>query len=152
MHTGVRAAGGLLALLVAWTHLLHPTNGLPRLLLYMEVGTLYDPRPPLFVASSLLILAGIALAIAGRYRRVIYVGGIVLMVGHLFIYVGWHSVLDHGAFWPYIEPFPHEGLPLLDSMYRHLADDRLALVSKLSEAGLAILLVVLTIEESRTGD
>lgn len=141
--------GGLLAVLIAWVHLLHPRLGLSRLLLYLDVGTLYDPRPPLFVASAILIGIGIGLWLVDLRRDVVYVGGLLLMASHLAGYVAWHTVLDHGVFWPHIEPHGHDHAGPLLTMVTHLATDELALVSKLAEAALFVVIAVILLIERR---
>lgn len=146
-----RAIAGLTALLVAWIHLLHPRLGLTRLLLYLQVGTVYDPRPPVFVLISLVIFVGLGLGLTRQRRGPLYVGGIILMSGLLLAYVAWHSVLDHGAFWPHIEPPPATDahLGLLRSMFLHLQTDPIVALSKLGETSTLILLVILLWFEQR---
>lgn len=139
----LRAVAALLALTVAWVHLLHPRLGLGRLLLYLQVGTLYDPRPPLFVLASVVIFVGLGLGVLGTRRRPLYLGGIVLMATFLGGYLSWHTVLEHGAFWPYIEELGHRDLGVLTSIRLHLQDDAIALVSKTAELLLLMVLVVL---------
>ena len=141
--TLARASAGLLALLVAWIHLLHPRLGFGRLLVYLEVGTLYDPRPPLFVAASLLVMVGVGLGLLGSYRRQLYLGGIALMIVMLVGYVAWHTVLDHGGFWPHLHAHAHDHHGVVETMVIHLANDRVALVSKVSEVVLLVLLLAL---------
>lgn len=138
---------GLLALLIAWIHLLHPRLGLPRLLLYIELGTLYDPRPPLFVASAIVIFLGIVTWFYTDRRNVLYAGGIVLVIVYTPGYVAWHTVLEHGAFWPHIEAHAHHETGTLETVFNHLRNDPLALLSKTAELGLGILLAGLFFRE-----
>ena len=147
----LRASAGLLAILVAWLHLLHPEYGTQRLLLYVELGTLYDPRPPLFVLSGLAIFVGVVLAFYDVYRRPIYLAGIALMLTYLLGYVAWHTVLNHGAFWPHIEPHHHHDVGVLESMVDHLRADVIALVSKTAEVTLLAVLFVLYLGDDDNG-
>ncbi len=139
----LRIAAGALAIFVGWVHVLHPDYGYFQLLLYVEFGTVYDPRPPLFVLSGLAIFVGVVLLIYDRSKRHLYLLGIVLMVTYIVGYVSWHTVLDHGAFWPYIEPHHHHDVGVIGSMIDHLRADTIALVSKLAELLLLVLLVLL---------
>lgn len=139
----LRGTAGLFALLVAWTHLLHPRLGFSRFLLYLEVGTLYDPRPPLFILVSVAIMVGLVLGVLGIRRRALYAGGIVVTLALIVGYVAWHTVLSHGAFWPHIEAHAHHDVGIMENIAQHLLNDRIALVSKLAEVGTLVLLVVL---------
>ncbi len=49
-----------------------------------------DARWPLFVVSGLAILVGMALARNAADRRPFYVAGIVVMLGYVLAYFGWH--------------------------------------------------------------
>lgn len=138
----VRTIAGFLVLLVAWLHLLHPQYGLSRLLLFVDVGTIYDPRPPLFVLSGIALLCGVVLAFYGVRRRQLYLAGLGLMVAYLLGYVAWHTVLDHGAFWPHIHGHGHE-VGIVENVLDHLREDTLALISKTAELALIPLLTVL---------
>lgn len=140
----LRGVAGLIALLVAWIHVLHPRLGAQRLSLYVEVGTLYDPRPPLFVLVAVLIIGGLILVqLDVLPRRYCYAGGMVLMAALLAGYLAWHLVLDHGAFWPHIEAHGHDEIGPLRSVVLHLRGDRLALASKTAEAALLVALAAL---------
>ncbi|MFC4541894.1 hypothetical protein ACFO5R_08125 [Halosolutus amylolyticus] len=141
----LRIGAGALAVLVAWLHILHPEYGYEQLLRYVEFGTLYDPRPPLFVLSGLAIFAGIVCGFKGVAKRPVYLIGIGLIGTYLLGYVAWHTVLDHGAFWPHIEPHPHENVGLVESIIAHLEADTIAMVSKAAELVLLVFLTVLYI-------
>ncbi len=146
-----RYAAGLLAGIIAGIHLLHPSLGLPRLITYLQVGTLFDPRPIVFTLTALLIGAGIALFRTGFHPRIIYVAGIALMITFLGGYVAWHTLLNHGAFWPHIPATPHNDLGYLESVYLHLIGDPVALVSKFHElALLGVLLVLFKVDTEPT--
>lgn len=56
-----------------------------------------DPRPALFVVSALALLVGVVATARGWIdRRLAYRLGLVVLVGYVLGWVGWHSVLDHG--------------------------------------------------------
>ncbi|ERH04709.1 MAG: hypothetical protein J07HR59_01846 [Halorubrum sp. J07HR59] len=139
---GLRVVAGIVALSVAGVHLLHPSHGVPGLVQWLEIGFIGDPRPLLFVTAGFLILSGVGVGYFGIYRQTVYLGGIAICLGFLGGFAVWHTVLDHGAFWPYIEPQGHGGAPLV-VMYEHLRIDRLLLISKLLESTLVVLLTVL---------
>ncbi len=142
----VRYVGGVLALIVAGIHVFHPRLGYPRLVEHLLAGTLFDPRPLVFTVSGLAIVVGVLLVFNGIVKRPIYLGGIVLMLTYLLGYVAWHTVLDHGGFWPHIEAHGHD-TGLFQTMMNHLQADILDLVSKVSEFLLLILLVYLYITD-----
>ena len=144
----LRVCAGALAILVAWLHLLHPEYGYEQLLHYIEFGIVYDPRPPLFVLSGLAIFAGVVLVFRDVAKRPVNLLGIALVGTYLLGYVAWHTVLDHGAFWPHIEPHHHEDGGLVESMIAHLRADTIAMVSKTAEFVLLILLTVLYVVDS----
>ena len=143
-----RVCTGALAILVAWLHLLHPEYGYEQLLRYVEFGTVYDPRPPLFVLSGLGIFAGVALFFKGVAKRPIYLLGIALTGTYLLGYVAWHTVLDHGAFWPHIDSHHHEDVGLVESVIAHLRADLIARVSKAAEFVLLVFLTVLYVVDT----
>jgi len=135
-------AGGL-AGFVAVLHLSHPTHGVGRLVQYVQLGALYDPRPLLFTLSGLAIIAGLTLSYAGADRKPLYLLGIGLVLVYVLGYASWHALLGHGAFWPGIEGAGHTDETLVESVASHLLNDPYAMVSKLAEVTLAGLLVVL---------
>ncbi len=138
----LRVLAGVFALIVAGVHLLHTSHGVPGLVQWMRIGFIGDPRPLLFVPAGFFILTGIGLGYFGLYRRAVYVSGIAICLGFILGFGVWHTVLDHGAFWPYIETQGHGGDPLI-VMYEHLRLDRLILISKIAESLLAVILGVL---------
>ena len=143
----LRIVSAGLAFLVASIHLYW---GMPRLIAYLNVGTMPDPRPPLFVLSGVAILIGVTIVAAGGDRRPIYVAGMALMVTYMLGYVAWHTVLGHGAFWPWGPGgHAHGGNPVV-VIAEHLAADPLALVSKLAELALLAILAGLYRLESHT--
>jgi len=142
IRSGLRYLAAALALAVAGIHLYW---GFPRLITQLEIGAVPDPRPIVFVLSSVAIILGIAQILDGRTPKPIYLAGIALMIAYMGGYVAWHTVLDHGALWPWmpeLEQHTHdEGL--VELVIGHLAEDSLALTSKVLELSLAIVLGVL---------
>jgi hypothetical protein len=134
---------GSLAAFVAILHIAHPSHGLPRLVRYVQLGALYDPRPLAFTLSGVAVIAGLTLAYAGADRKPLCLLGIGLMLVYLLGYGSWHAFLGHGAFWPGIESTGHADETVVESVALHLLNDAYAMVSKLAEAALVGLLAVL---------
>jgi len=137
---GLRYAAGALAVAVAAIHIFW---GFPRLVTQLEAGVIHDPRPAAFILSGALIFLGIAQILDGRDPKSIYLAGIGLMIAYILGYVAWHTVLNHGAFWPWAHGGISHDQPGYIVVIDHLLDDRLALVSKLTELLLAGVLAVL---------
>jgi hypothetical protein len=132
----LRWVAGALAVLVAAVHLLHPSHGGHALVVYAAAGYLGDPRPLVFTLGGFALVFGVVLGLNGFAGRRLYLGGVVVTLAFFLGYGLWHTLLDHGAFWPYIEPNEtHGGNPLF-VVLAHLRVERLALVSKLAELGL----------------
>ena len=145
----LRLLAGGLALFVAAVHLLHPTQGGVALLVYARAGYLGDPRPLLFTLTGFALVSGVLLGYNGFAGRPLYLGGVAVAVALLGGFVAWHTLLDHGAFWPHLEPNAHGGNPLVVAL-RHLLEDPLVLVSKLAEVALlACLAVLLRVDDGR---
>lgn len=138
-----RYAAALLAGIIGGIHLLHPTLGLPRLITYLQVGTIFDPRPVIFTLTAILIVIGIMMGRRRMYPRVVYGAGILLMIGFVGGYVLWHTVLNHGAFWPHIPETPHTDLGYFEAVWLHLINDPIAMISIFHELALLGLLLVL---------
>lgn len=135
------AAG--LALVVVGIHLLHPSHGGHALVVYASVGYLGDPRPLLFTLGGFALVFGVLLGYNGFAGRRLYLGGIVVALAFFFGYAAWHTLLGHGGFWPHIEAHGHTDENPVLVVLAHLAQERLALVSKLAELALVACLVVL---------
>ncbi len=139
-RSGLRYLAGALALVVAAIHLYW---GFPRLITQLQIAAVPDPRPFVFVVSSVAIILGIAQVLDGREPAPIYLAGIALMIAYIGGYVAWHTVLGHGGFWPWgPDPITHDAGPA-EVVISHLLADPLALVSKVLELSLAIVLTVL---------
>lgn len=150
---GLQFAAAALALVVAGTHLLHPTLGGHALLVYAAVGQLGDPRPLLFAVGSFALLFGVVSGFNGFAGKPLYLGGIVVALAFALGFGVWHTVLDHGAFWPHIESRgSHGGNPIV-IVLEHLLNDRIAMLSVIAEVGLVGCLSVLyyTTEEDSDG-
>lgn len=131
----VRLLAGGLALFTAVVHLLHPSQGGVALLVYANAGYLGDPRPLAFAFVAFALISGVLLGYNGFGGRALYLGGVAVTLCLLVGFVAWHTVFDHGAFWPHLEPNVHGGNPLVVAA-QHLLGDPLVLVSKLAELAL----------------
>lgn len=142
----LRLAAGLLALFVAVVHLLHPSQGGVALVVYARAGYLGDPRPLAFTLGAFALVSGVLLGHNGFAGRRLYLGGVAVTLAFLVGFLAWHTLFDHGAFWPHLEPNAHGGNPLVVAA-QHLLDDPLVLASKLGElALLGCLLVLLRVD------
>jgi len=97
----VRILRAVAAALVFVTAAYHLWWGVPRSLVYAQAyggGVPPDPRPFLFVALALALLAGPYLVTRNVMSlRHAYVGGTVLLVASIAAWVFWHAT-GHGAF------------------------------------------------------
>lgn len=144
------AAG--LAFLIAGLHIFHPRRGFPRLVLILGLDDpmrhlLYDPRPLLFVLSGIAIIVGINLVLVGVPRKPIYLLGMLLMVTYFGGYFAWH-LTGHGGFLPSRDPLYH-GLQPIEAVTAHLREYAWARWTKVAEAILFAILVVLYYRERR---
>jgi hypothetical protein len=133
---------GTVAVLVGGLHFFHPTHGFPRFVQYVRFLIAPDPRPIAFTLSGLLIFVGVGLAAANIHRKKLYVLGIGVSLTFLLGYGAWHAFLGHGSFWPGIESTGHTDQGALVTISVHLFNDGYALVSKLLEFALVVLLVI----------
>ncbi|MCL9817272.1 hypothetical protein [Natronocalculus amylovorans] len=141
-RTGLHYLAGALALAVAAVHLYW---GFPRLVTQIEIGMVHDPRPITFVLSSVLIIFGITRILDGHDPKQIYLFGMVLMATYIVGYAAWHTVLGHGAFWPWGpgEMGGHHDTGFIETMVSHLAVETTALISKILETATLIVLGIL---------
>lgn len=150
----LRSAAGVLALVVAGVHLYW---GVPRFVAYASVGTMADPRPLAFVLSGHAILLAVTLVAIGVVDgRRTYAPGMALMVVHLVSYAAWHTVLSHGVAGAagtagQGHAHLHVGNALI-VVLEHVVNSPLALVSKLSELAVLVLLVALFVDGSNGRD
>ncbi|WP_248896201.1 hypothetical protein [Haloplanus halobius] len=125
-----------LAVLVAVIHL---ALGVSNWLTYLQGGVLFPPdlRWPLFVVSGLAIVGGVVAAIAGAYRRPLYIAGIALMVVYVVGYFGWH-VSGHRPLF-FVGPGTHHHGSTLSYLLAHVfagPAEFLALASETALAGM----------------
>lgn len=140
----IPALTAALAVVVAWLHLFHPQHGVFRLIEHAQAGVLVDPRPLAFTLAGLAIFAGVFLAYAGVVaKKPLYLLGMALMITFMIGYASWHTVLDHGGFWPHIEAHGHHDQHVVETIVVHLLADTTALLSKLAELAVLVLLIVL---------
>lgn len=140
----LRLAAGVLAVLVAG---LHAYWALPDMARQLSVWQFPDPRPAAFLLATFAIVMGLMLVVQGFDPLPIYVGGVALMLVFLGGYAAWHTVLDHGAFWPGRHAHGHGDASAVVIVADHLRADTFALVSKLTElALLAVLAALIAIE------
>ncbi|MBP1921355.1 hypothetical protein J2751_000344 [Halorubrum alkaliphilum] len=143
----LRRLAGVLAAAVAGIHLYW---ALPVAVDQLRFGILHDPRPAAFLLATMAMLMGVLLVVQGFDPLPVYVGGILLMLVFLVGYAAWHTVLDHGAFWPGRPAHGgHSELGPIRLVVVHLQDDSLAFASKVVEAALLAVLSVLTVRELR---
>ncbi len=140
----LRRLAGLLAAIVAGIHLYW---ALPVATQQLRFGILHDPRPAAFLLATMAMLMGAILILQGFDPVPVYVGGIVLMLVFLGGYAAWHTVLDHGAFWPGRHAHGHSDLGPIRLIAVHLLDDSVAFASKVAEVALLAVLSVLTVRE-----
>jgi hypothetical protein len=131
-----------IAVLVSALHFFHPTHGFPRFVQYVRFMIAPDPRPIVFTLSGLLFFAGAGLAAMRIHRKKLYVLGIGLTLTYLLGYGAWHAFLGHGSFWPGIESTGHTDQGALVTIGVHLFNDGYALLSKLLETVLVVLLAL----------
>lgn len=139
----LRVVAAVLALVVAAIHLLHPSQGGVALLVFARVGYLGDPRPLLFTLGAFALIFGVVAGYQGLDRRPLYLGGVAVTLAFLVGFLLWHTALDHGGFWPYLEPNEHPNRHALLVAVDHLRRDGLLLAAKLAELALLGTLVVL---------
>jgi hypothetical protein len=135
------AAAGVLAVVVGVGHLFFPGLGLPTFAARLFVDPallLADPRPALFVLSGAALVVGAALGRGAPNRRPYYLGGVVLSLGYVAGYLGWH-LSGHGGFLPGREPLYH-GLSPVENVLSHLTAEPLAAALLVLELALAALL------------
>lgn len=140
----------VLAVVVAALHLFHPDVGIFALMTYLSIQSLPDPRPLAFVFSAVAILLGMALVADGALSpKMAYLGGIALMIVYIVGYFVWH-MFGHGVWWPWGTGLGGHSHTFLEILLgdQHLRDDMLALVSKITEFALLVVLGLLYAEES----
>lgn len=135
-----------LAVIVAVVHL---SMGLYNWFRWASAGFLLprDVRWPLFVISGLALFAGLLLAAQRRYRRPLYVGGILLMAAYVVGYFAWHAT-GHRPLLLFGEGAGHTG-PLVPFLLDHLFAGPIEFLAIASETALAVVLGYLLVTEDR---
>lgn len=122
-----RLSAAVLAYVVAGLHLFHPEYGVAQLIARLTMGAevlLADPRPVAFFLSSVAILGGVLVVLAGGPEKPVYALGIAMMGVFLGGYFAWHFT-GHGGFLPGREPL-HHGLAPHETVISHLTSNPLA--------------------------
>lgn len=134
--------------LVLVTALLHLLYALPRLALYTpeamavyaDRGIVPPPRPALFLLTGVAIPAGVLAAWRGWLSlRAAYTLGVALMLVLVVAWVGWHTVLDHGAVLTgtstesELGPDHHSGV--LDTVVSHYLEPLAAVLGQAARPG-----------------
>jgi hypothetical protein len=136
--------GALLTSIVAGIHLIHPSHGIPRLLIIVSADPtllVFDPRPLAFVVSGFGLLVGLAASRSAQNRDPYYVAGILLAIVSIVGYVAWHFT-GHGGFLPGRDPLL-DGLSPLENVIAHLTGDLWAAIAKGTELAMIAVLGVL---------
>lgn len=140
----VEFAGVVLALVAGGLHLIW---GLPRALVYVRAGTFPDPRPFLFVASTVAVVVAAVWLARGGPRRPLLAALVALVGTYLVGYAGWHLGSHGGALFPGLTPLHHGGNVVL-ILADHLTSDAFVLVTTAVEvAALAALLAALLLDD-----
>ena len=136
--------GALLTIIVAGIHLIHPSHGIPRLLIIVSADPtllVFDPRPLAFVVSGFGLLVGLGVSRSAQNRDPYYIAGILLAIVYVVGYFAWHFT-GHGGFLPGREPLLH-GLSPLENVIAHLTGDPWAAIAKGTELAMIAVLGVL---------
>lgn len=160
MNARRQRQGHLLAAgLASVTAAIHLYLGLAEIIAVVTAGHHPDLLPIFFGISAIAIVAGMLAFYWGAPRQPIYLLGMLLMIVYLVGYADWHvfgtvegllgldqvghgHVHDHG----HADEGEERALQLLIA---HLIDDPFALVSKVTEFLLLILLGLLSYNEAR---
>jgi hypothetical protein len=140
--------GALLTTIVALIHLVHPSHGVPRLLVLVSADPtllVFDPRPLAFVVSGFGLLVGLAASGSAENPDPYYVAGILLALVYVGGYFAWHFT-GHGGFLPGREPLLH-GLSPLENVIAHLTGDPWAAIAKGTEFAMIAVLGVLYVRD-----
>ncbi len=136
--------------LVFATALLHLALGLLNWIRWFNAGFLFpqDLRWPVFVISALFIYYGLHRALYADNRRPYYLAGIVVMLGYVVGYFGWHL----GGHRPYIffGPGAASEAITLQWLLDHLLAGPLEFVAIVMEILAAVLLATLYVADRRS--
>lgn len=141
-----RLIGFFTAQFVFVAALIHLSLGVLNWLRWLMGGFLIpgDARWPVFVVSGLAIVVGIYLGYRAENRRPFYLAGIVVMLGYVLGYFGWHYgghrlLLVAGARGGPVEAITVEWF--LDHLFAGPIEFLSILIETLAAAGLAVLFV-----------
>jgi len=135
--------------------LVHFGLGTVEWLRWLSAGFLVpqDARWPLFVLSGVAIFVGMVLAWRADNRRPFYLVGIVVMVGYVLAYFGWHL----GGHRTLLVAGPAAGNPesisvqwLVDHLFAGPAEFLSIVVETLAAIGLAVLFLTADGDEAST--
>lgn len=121
----LRVLGVQAALVSAAIHLI---EGVPRLLIYLPILSVRDPRPYLFVPSALLLVGLATVIVRGSRNRRLYSLSAGVLLTYSVGYAWWH-LTDHGGLLP-----RHDVSDPIGEVTAHLASDPIALVSFVAQA------------------
>jgi hypothetical protein len=115
---------------------------------YLIYGYLRDPRPLIFVVTTMAIIAGVAYVTLGGRRKPVYLAGIGLLLAYLSGYFWWH-LTGHGGALPGMDGHSHyhgDNI-LLDLIVQHAREEPVVMASKAAEAaGIVVLSALLWLE------
>ncbi|MGZ0748004.1 hypothetical protein [Haloparvum sp. AD34] len=133
----LRIAAIVFGAITVGIHLFHTTYGGAVLPIYLTAGYMADPRPLAFLLGSFAILFCGMLAYYDLARGPAYLAIAAVSLTFVVGFGVWHTVLDHGGFWPGLSSYGHDTRHPLVIVLNHLLADNLALISKIAEVGLA---------------
>lgn len=129
---------------------LHLVWGLPRLLIYAQVGRMPDVRPPLFIIGFCLVIVGAVMVLTesrSRYGRYLLTA---VMIGYLLGYLVWHMT-GHPTIGPGFSIVTSEVHTPVTVVSDHLRSDRFAFATNGVEVlALAILLAVIATTQNQS--
>jgi len=115
---------------------------------YLIHGYVQDPRPLIFVVTTMGIIAGVAYVAMGGRRKPVYLAGIGLFLAYLSGYFWWH-LTGHGGALPGMDGHSHYhgDSIVLDMISQHAREYPIVLASKAAEAiGIVVLSLLFWLE------
>lgn len=117
---------------------------------YLLYGYFSDPRPLVFVLTSMGIIAGVVYVVLGGRRKPVYLAGIGLFLAYLSGYFWWH-LTGHGGALPGMDGHSHYhgNNVLLDMITQHAREYPVIMASKAAEAiGIVVLSALFWLEQT----